>query len=154
MLQIAETVTGVETRFLFEVFFRETKFPSLLVTRFPNETNFKWITESNVPLDLNIPITVNGAEHHVQMDSGKGKINIRQTDQLQIDPENWVLMEHYKVITDIINDELSNIPTRFELFQNYPNPFNPSTTISYSIPNHGNVTLSIYDVFGNEVSFS
>lgn len=44
-------------------------------------------------------------------------------------------------------------PNNYELKQNYPNPFNPSTTISYSIPNDGQVTLSIYDVLGNEVAF-
>jgi hypothetical protein len=43
-------------------------------------------------------------------------------------------------------------PNNFELAQNYPNPFNPTTSISYSIPNDGNVTLSIYDVIGNEVA--
>ena len=34
---------------------------------------------------------------------------------------------------------------------NYPNPFNPSTTISYSLPLEGNVSLSIYNVKGQLV---
>jgi len=43
-------------------------------------------------------------------------------------------------------------PTEFKLEQNYPNPFNPSTLITYSLPNSGNVSLKIYDVIGREVA--
>jgi len=43
------------------------------------------------------------------------------------------------------------IPTKYELKQNYPNPFNPTTKIVYNIPNDGLVTLTVYDILGNEV---
>ena len=42
-------------------------------------------------------------------------------------------------------------PSEFSLNQNYPNPFNPTTSISYSIPADGNVSLIVYDVTGKEV---
>ncbi|MDD3103564.1 MAG: FlgD immunoglobulin-like domain containing protein, partial [Candidatus Cloacimonetes bacterium] len=35
---------------------------------------------------------------------------------------------------------------------NYPNPFNPSTTISYSVPMSGIVSLSIYNAKGQLVN--
>jgi subtilisin family serine protease len=44
-----------------------------------------------------------------------------------------------------------NRPHAYNLNQNYPNPFNPITTISYSIPDDGFVSLKIFDVLGNEV---
>jgi photosystem II stability/assembly factor-like uncharacterized protein len=39
----------------------------------------------------------------------------------------------------------------FLLEQNYPNPFNPTTTISYTIPVNGTVTLKVFDIIGKEI---
>ncbi len=39
----------------------------------------------------------------------------------------------------------------YALFQNSPNPFNPSTSISFSLPEAGNVSIKIYDMTGKEV---
>ncbi len=54
-------------------------------------------------------------------------------------------------ITSIESNNDSELPTNFTLEQNYPNPFNPSTTIRFSIPNTGNVSLKIYDLLGQEI---
>lgn len=43
-------------------------------------------------------------------------------------------------------------PGDFGLHANYPNPFNPSTTVRYSIPVSGWVTLSVVDLLGRRVA--
>jgi hypothetical protein len=59
---------------------------------------------------------------------------------------NWVKSE----ITSIDGGNIF-LPEKIILQQNYPNPFNPVTTISYTIPNSGNIMLEISDILGQEV---
>jgi hypothetical protein len=54
--------------------------------------------------------------------------------------------------TSVENNLENFISDDFTLFQNYPNPFNPSTTISFSLPQAGQVKISVYDMLGREVA--
>lgn len=47
--------------------------------------------------------------------------------------------------------EPQDIPVSFEVRQNYPNPFNPVTTLEYTLPENGEVSIQIYDVLGVQV---
>jgi len=44
-----------------------------------------------------------------------------------------------------------SLPKDYTLSQNYPNPFNPRTTISFSLPQAGQVKLSLFDALGKEI---
>jgi photosystem II stability/assembly factor-like uncharacterized protein len=43
-------------------------------------------------------------------------------------------------------------PLVYSMQQNYPNPFNPVTRIDFSIPSAGKVTITVYDLLGNEAA--
>ena len=45
----------------------------------------------------------------------------------------------------------TNIPKSFALFQNFPNPFNSETTIRYQVTEESRVSLTIYNILGEEV---
>ena len=48
--------------------------------------------------------------------------------------------------------EAVTLPETFSLDRAYPNPFNPTTTLSFAIPVDSEVSLSIYNLQGREVS--
>jgi len=50
-----------------------------------------------------------------------------------------------------IDDQENALPKEFALHQNYPNPFNPNTIIRFDLPVQSQVSLTIYNILGQQV---
>lgn len=70
---------------------------------------------------------------------------------IQVTDGDNMIIQYMPVFVHEVDRFLMAIPERLELFPNSPNPFTNYTTITYSLPVAGYVTLKIYNIVGEEV---
>ncbi len=65
---------------------------------------------------------------------------------------------HFDLLTSVewqneklYEDNLKNCPSNFVFYDNYPNPFNSTTTIALFLDHPGKLTISIYNLLGQEI---
>ncbi len=63
---------------------------------------------------------------------------------------NWI--NYAFDLTSVDHDQQNVIPASYSLEQNYPNPFNPTTDIAFSLPGQADVTITVFDLNGREVT--
>lgn len=97
-----------------------------------NGTSFSSMTTSSITGFMDISVQVVGGNIVGFAVANDGSV-VKLSTPVAVDPTN------------------TTTPSTFALEQNYPNPFNPSTTIKYSVPVSGNVSIKVYNSIGVEV---
>jgi hypothetical protein len=106
---------------------------------FPNATSFDW---TQFYVDIAVPDNPS-----VKAISVRPHVYASFTGTVYYDD---IDVEKISSVTGVKNNG-GNAPKEFSLAYNYPNPFNPSTTIGFSIPRDGVVSLTIYNILGQKV---
>jgi hypothetical protein len=84
---------------------------------------------------------------------GRGNDNLNSVTKLKeytLAANNFYASNFTQLPTGVKDEKITL--RNYELYQNYPNPFNPTTTLRYSIPKDGVVTLKIYNILGQKVA--
>jgi len=87
--------------------------------------------------------------------SGESGIAVAWIDERTSYSGIWTSEDIYiqHIDDDIVSvpELAANPPVDFQLYKPYPNPFNSSTTIEYALPFESDVTLNLYNLYGQRV---
>ncbi len=79
-------------------------------------------------------------------DRGVYRVMGEVTDGNDVSQVEWVVLIGH---TDV--DKEKTLPLEFSFETPYPNPFNSQTTLSFSLPHQGSLSIDIYDLTGRRV---
>ena len=135
-----------------------------------NKVSVNWTTQTESQiLGYNVlRSTDNNVNHAIQLNSDRiNAHNTSETHYYALTDTNvevgatyyyWIQIADFNNATEsrgpvsvTVDNGGSDIPTVTVLRDAYPNPFNPTTTISYSVKQDGNVNISIYNIKGQLV---
>lgn len=130
---VPKTVNASENA-RYSIFINQQLVDEVILNQNTNSGN--WVTVGSWFFNENNPIRVKLSNADPQNSSFV----------LRADAIKWIYGQNSTTAIESLE-----LPKLFSLGQNYPNPFNPSTSIQFSIPRKGFVSLEVYSLIGQKV---
>ena len=116
-----------------------------------DHNNTKWIgTDAGVCRFDGETWTTFNTKNSGLCDNKVNAIAVEKNNTIWFGTDNGVSRYTGEIITTSVDEE-DEIPEELPIIHSYPNPFNPSTTIEFTLPESGFITLSIYNISGQKV---
>ena len=80
-----------------------------------------------------------------------GSPTLTLSDVVLANAQAQVLSYQITQATQAVTGKDTALPTSFRLHAARPNPFNPSTTIAYEVPDQAHITITVYNLLGQQV---
>ena len=120
-----------------------------VTTNIPGIVRLQGLDISEIPIEMDVTL--------VDMDY-QSTVDLRQSTYYEFTSSGnehahpFVLLVGYP---DAVNQEMKTmgyVPDQFMLAQNTPNPFNPVTSIRLSLPEESVVSITVYNLLGEEIT--
>lgn len=90
---LVNKLTGKDLSWLFEIYLRKDNLPVLSKKRDNEQLTLEWSTVDDIPFPMPVEIIVDGERKILTPDNGKMVIKVSENSEIEIDPDDWVLME-------------------------------------------------------------
>ena len=157
---VAETVSGMDLNYFFREWIYGENYPQYEVSwtkESISDNQYKasiYIQQNvnNNPAYFTMPVQI-----QITMQSGDTLFTVfndRQTQTFEFilnsNPLNFKIDPDNLILKTVSGEDI--VPVSYSLEQNFPNPFNPVTTISYRLGRPSSVTITVYDLLGQQLA--
>lgn len=92
-IRTAETVTGRDLHWFFNLYLRQPKLPRLVSSIEGGRLLLRWETPEGYPFPMPVEIEVDGRTERIEMSGGKADLDAARYGRGQLDPNLWILKE-------------------------------------------------------------